>query len=70
MRGCIGVGNGDPSSHEPDKAAQRKAFNGLGLALVQSTRTRGRVRLTARSPGLRPATVVLETRNGAFPPID
>jgi beta-galactosidase len=66
----LGVGNGDPSSHEPDKAAQRKAFNGLGLALVQSTRTRGRVRLTARSPGLRPATVVLETRNGAFPPID
>ena len=24
----IGVGNGDPSSHEPDKASERKAFNG------------------------------------------
>ena len=35
--GClIGVGNGDPSSHESDRASSRKLFNGLALAIVQS----------------------------------
>ncbi len=33
----IGVGNGDPSSHEPDKATKRRAFNGCCAAVVQST---------------------------------
>ena len=32
----IGVGNGNPSSHEPDKTEQRKAFNGYCMVLVQS----------------------------------
>ena len=32
----IGVGNGDPSCHEPDKADKRSAFNGLCMAFVQS----------------------------------
>ena len=31
-----GVGNGDPSSHEADKATKRHAFNGLCMAIVQS----------------------------------
>ncbi len=33
----IGVGNGDPSSHEADKASQRSVFNGLAEVIVQST---------------------------------
>src|SRR5262249_37760853 len=33
----LGVGNGDPSSHESDKALQRRLFNGLAMVLVQST---------------------------------
>lgn len=32
----IGVGNGDPSSHERDKATHRRAFNGLVRAVVQT----------------------------------
>ncbi len=32
----IDTGNGNPSSHEPDKASQRLAFNGYCLVLVQS----------------------------------
>jgi beta-galactosidase len=36
----IGVGNGDPSSHEPDKGDKRKAFNGLCMAIVQASRSR------------------------------
>ena len=38
----IGTGNGNPSSHEPDKASQRKAFNGYCLVLVQTDKTAGR----------------------------
>jgi len=48
----IGVGNGNPSSHEPDKTTRRTAFNGLGLAIIQATREAGELVLTAQSPGL------------------
>ena len=43
----IGVGNGDPSSHEPDHATQRSAFNGLARAIVQATDQPGIITLTA-----------------------
>ncbi|NLG04749.1 MAG: glycoside hydrolase family 2 protein, partial [Clostridia bacterium] len=33
----IGVGNGDPNSHEPDKASYRKAFHGLAQAIIKPT---------------------------------
>ncbi len=55
----VGVGNGDPSSHEPDKASQRHAFNGLCMALVGGGGTPGRLTLTATSAGLRGAQIVL-----------
>jgi len=48
----IGVGNGDSSSHEPDKAHQRSAFNGLCMVLVQSTGEPGEIRLKAESDEL------------------
>ncbi|MDE3099020.1 MAG: DUF4982 domain-containing protein [Verrucomicrobiota bacterium] len=51
----IGVGNGDPSCHEPDKcqgAWQRSAFNGHALVIVQSSLKAGALRLTASSPRL------------------
>ena len=52
----IGVGNGDPSSVEPDKADQRSVFNGLAQVIVQSDLQPGVIQLTAISPGLREAT--------------
>jgi beta-galactosidase len=58
----IGVGNGDPASHEPDKALQRRAFNGFCLAIVQSAGRRGRIVLTARSVGMRAARVSIRAR--------
>lgn len=61
----IGVGNGDPRSHEPDQADHRKAFNGLCMALVQAGRQAGTVRVEASSPGLRGA--VLEIAAAAAP---
>jgi len=57
----IGVGNGDPSSHEPDKASSRSVFNGLAQVLVQSASTPGPITLTATSPGLESASVSLAT---------
>jgi beta-galactosidase len=55
----VGVGNGDPSSHEPDKATQRRAFNGLCMALVGAARSGGRIELTASAPNLKPAQITL-----------
>src|ERR1019366_3837844 len=64
----IGVGNGDPSSHEPDQAHRRRAFNGLCVAIVQSTKNPGEIRLNAVSPGLDPATLVIKCTNAALRP--
>ena len=58
----IGVGNGNPSSHEPDKASERRAFNGLCLAIIQSSRTPGAVGIQADSPGLRTAASAIRAR--------
>jgi beta-galactosidase len=58
----IGLDNGDPQSHEDYKAARRKAFNGMCLAIVQSTGKSGRIRVTANSPGLQPANLAISTR--------
>lgn len=58
----IGVGNGDPSSHEPDKSTRRRAFNGYCLAIVQAGDEPGKITLKATSPGLLPAAIILEAR--------
>lgn len=55
----IGVGNGDPSSHEPDQGSRRSLFNGLAQVIVQMGKTAGPVTLTARTPGLAPVTLTL-----------
>ncbi len=56
----LGVGSGDPSSHEPDKAGQRKVFNGLAQVIVQSMKKPGDIMLSATSPGLQPADVKIQ----------
>jgi beta-galactosidase len=58
----IGLDSGDPQSHEDYKAARRKAFNGLCLAIVQSTGKPGRIRVTANSPGLEPGNLTISTK--------
>ena len=57
----IGVGNGDPNSHEPDRASRRRAFNGLAQAILQTTTDRGAITVTASAPGLRSGAVRLRT---------
>jgi beta-galactosidase len=61
--GIIAVaGNGNPVSHEDFKASERKAFHGLCLAIIQSKRERGTIRLTAESEGLQAAEVLIRTK--------
>src|SRR5216683_6925013 len=55
----IGVGNGDPSCHEPDKANQRSAFMGLGAAFVRAGTTAGEVRVKVSSKGLEAGEITL-----------
>jgi len=52
----IGVGNGDPSSHEADKCEegkwQRSLFNGKCQILIQSTKKGGAIKFEASAVGL------------------
>jgi len=62
----IGVGNGDPSSHETDKCSdtawQRSAFNGKCQVIIQSKKTNGTVTLVAKSNGLISASVIFNLK--------
>jgi beta-galactosidase len=58
----LGVGNGDPSSHESDRGPARRAFNGHCMAIVQSARAPGVLRVEAAASGLTPATAEITCR--------
>jgi beta-galactosidase len=58
----IGVDGGNPVSHEDYKGKSIKAFNGMCLAIVQSTATAGRIQVTATSPGLKSSSVGITTK--------
>ena len=56
----IGVGNGDPNSHEPEKGNRRSLFNGLAQVMVRSARGgAGTLVLRAKAAGLRSAELAL-----------
>lgn len=65
----IGVGNGDPSSHEADKCMdgkwQRKLFNGKCQVIVQSNGGNAGFRLNASGEGLIPANIDINTKTGS-----
>jgi beta-galactosidase len=68
----IGVGNGDPSCHEPDKCEgnwQRSAFNGCAQVIVQTTRSRGTIKLTATADHLKTATVKIPSKRATSRPL-
>ena len=43
----LGVGNGDPSSHAPNRGPTRALFNGFACVLIRSTQTTGEAVVTA-----------------------
>ena len=52
-----GTDNGNPVDRTPMNSPDRKAFNGLPLAVIRSTRKAGTIRLTAISKGLKGAVI-------------
>ncbi len=59
----VGVGNGDPTDHAPDKGASRKAFSGYCMAVVQSSKSAGDIKVEATSPGLSSASVTISAKS-------
>jgi len=64
----LAVGNGNPTDHSSYQASERQAFHGLLLAMIQSTDQAGRVRVTAESEGLEPASIAITVAAGEPPP--
>ena len=62
----IGVGNGDPSSHEPDKYFdynwQRKLFNGRCQVIIQSNGTEGEIHFIAAGDGIKGETILINAK--------
>ena len=49
----IGLNNGDPTNHEPEKGTQHSTFHGLAQVIVQTALAgQGKLTLRAASPGL------------------
>lgn len=66
----IGVGNGDPNSHESEKAPERDLYNGLAQVIVQSRRGgQGGLTLRASADGLQPAETVVAVQAAALPAV-
>jgi beta-galactosidase len=62
----LGVGNGDPSCHEPDVCLntpwQRSTFNGWCQVIVASPKTPGAAMVNITANGLQPAEVNLQAK--------
>ncbi len=64
----LGVGNGDPLCHEPDKANYRTLFHGLASVIVRSTQQgQGPLTLTASAEGLGAGSATIIVRPAAPP---
>lgn len=65
----IGLGNGDPRCHEPQKGNQRSLFNGLAQVILQTREgASGSLTLRAESAGLAPAELKIPIRAAPAPP--
>ncbi|HEV8138288.1 MAG TPA: glycoside hydrolase family 2 TIM barrel-domain containing protein, partial [Pyrinomonadaceae bacterium] len=69
----IGLGNGDPSCHEPDRPsspydAKRSAFNGLCMAIVQSLKQPGEILVEATGKGLQTASITITAKPATLRP--
>ena len=55
----VGVGNANPVSTESYQQPQRKAWQGRCLLIIKSSKQAGPITVTASSPGLTSARLVL-----------
>ena len=58
----IGIGNGDLNDSDDCKDLKHKAYQGRGLAIIQSTKEAGKITVTASSPGLQMRSLTLTSR--------
>jgi beta-galactosidase len=65
----IGVGNGNPNSHDPEKGNKVRIYNGLAQVILQSQRAgSGSLVLRATSAGLKPAETMIKVQAVPAPP--
>jgi beta-galactosidase len=65
----IGLNNGDPNCHEPEKGSKHSLFHGLAQLIVQSKLDgRGPLALRAAAEGLAPAEVVIDVKEAPGSP--
>jgi beta-galactosidase len=59
----IGIGNGDLSNSEKPRGTVHQAYQGRGLAILQGTRSAGRITVKAAAAGLGSGDAVLTSGN-------
>jgi beta-galactosidase len=65
----IGLNNGDPTCHEPEKGDQHSVYHGLAQVMLQSGFAgQGKLTLRATSDGLAPAEVTIDVTPAAARP--
>ena len=64
----IGVGNGNPNSHELEKVNQRSLFNGLAQVIVQADEDTNAIELVASTEGLKPFSLKIPVRKATIMP--
>lgn len=57
----LGIGNGDVNSVEDCKGKTHHAYQGRGLAILQSSTTPGEITVKATAPGLTSASITLQS---------
>ena len=58
----LGVGNGNPSDHDPDRATERNSFHGHCIVIIQAGNKPEKLQLTATSPDLKKASVTFRVK--------
>ena len=58
----LGVGNGNPSDHDPDRANERNAFHGHCIVIIQGSTEPETFQLKASAPGLTAAVATFRVR--------
>ena len=58
----VGLGNGNPADHTPDRATQKKVFHGRCVMIVQAEVQSADVHIKVTSPGLASATTEVKVR--------
>jgi beta-galactosidase len=65
----IGLNNGDPNCHEPEKGDSHSLFNGLAQVIVQTAeKTSGKIKLRATADGLAGGETEIEVKSVPAPP--